>query len=161
MLSGQVFGFESLVTNIYHSKATANTMAEIVLVKKSLILKIFDTFPQIEEAFWKSEIFQCYKMFHRKDEVSYRISQLQKEQLEQLIANFKLKCIGPDILEDPDDDMIFIRGNIEVTTVRDEKSILSTLIKKSSSETDYIVSTETAPPFYFASRFVDNTIKIK
>jgi len=47
MLAGQVFGFESLVTNIYHSKATTNTMAEIVQVKKSLILKIFETFPQV------------------------------------------------------------------------------------------------------------------
>lgn len=46
MLAGQVFGFESLCTNTYHSKATANTMAEIVQVKKSLMTKIFNTFPQ-------------------------------------------------------------------------------------------------------------------
>jgi CRP-like cAMP-binding protein len=48
MLAGQVFGFESLLTNIYHSKATANTMAEIVQVKKTLMMKIFETFPQFE-----------------------------------------------------------------------------------------------------------------
>jgi CRP-like cAMP-binding protein len=48
MLAGQAFGFEGLVTNIYHSKVTAKTMAEIVQVKTSLILKIFDTFPKIE-----------------------------------------------------------------------------------------------------------------
>lgn len=46
MLAGNVFGFESLLTNIYHSKATANTMAEIVQVKKNLMIKIFDAFPK-------------------------------------------------------------------------------------------------------------------
>ena len=45
MLPGECFGFEGLVTNIYHSTAVTNTMAEIVKVKKSLILKLFDTFP--------------------------------------------------------------------------------------------------------------------
>lgn len=45
MLAGQVFGFECLVTNIYHSKTTSNTLAEVVQVKKNLMLKIFDTFP--------------------------------------------------------------------------------------------------------------------
>jgi hypothetical protein len=56
-------------------------MAEIVQVKKSLIIKIFDTFPQIEESFWKKHIFQCYKMFQEKNEISYRIGQLQKDQI--------------------------------------------------------------------------------
>lgn len=100
MLAGQVFGFESLVTNIYHSKATTNTMAEIVQVKKSLILKIFETFPQVEETFWKSHIFVCYKMFYNKNDLSYRISQLQKEQVEQLLAGFKLVRVDTCIMED-------------------------------------------------------------
>lgn len=46
MLAGDTFGFDSIVTNLYHSKATANTMAEIVQVKKSLITRVFDVFPQ-------------------------------------------------------------------------------------------------------------------
>jgi CRP-like cAMP-binding protein len=46
MLAGDTFGFESLATNLYHSKATANTMAEIVQVKKALMIRIFDAFPQ-------------------------------------------------------------------------------------------------------------------
>ena len=53
-------------------------MAEIIQVKKSLILKIFDTFPKVEESFWKRNVFQCYKMFVRKDDISYQISHVQK-----------------------------------------------------------------------------------
>ena len=58
-------------------------------------------------------------MFQKKGEISYRISQLQREQVEELMSNFKLKCINPKIIEDPSEDMIFIRGNIEVTAMRD------------------------------------------
>jgi hypothetical protein len=79
MLAGQVFGFECLVTNIYHSKTTSNTLAEVVQVKKNLMLKIFDTFPLFEEKFWKTHIFQCYKMFVRKDDITFRIGHFQKE----------------------------------------------------------------------------------
>ena len=162
MLAGQVFGFESLLTNIYHSKATANTMAEIVQVKKSLLLKIFVTFPEVEEVFWKNHIFQCYKMFHRTNEISFRISQLQKSQLEIQLTNFKLFCIEPRIIEDPSDDMIFIRGNIEVTTARDEKSIMSSpLFKKMSKESDPLISTESAAPFYFISKLTETTVRVK
>lgn len=115
MLAGQVFGFESLVTNIYHSKATANTMAEILQVKKSYLTKIFDSFPSVEEAFWKSHIFQCYKMFLKKEDISYRISHIHKDTLEHLINSFRLLRIDPRNIDNPEDDMIFIRGNIDVT----------------------------------------------
>lgn len=81
MLAGQLFGFESLVTNIYHSKVTANTMADIVQIKKSLLAKIFDNLPALEESFWKQNMFQAYKMFLRKEDISYRISHIQKDTL--------------------------------------------------------------------------------
>ncbi len=89
MLAGQLFGFESLVTNIYHSKATANTMADIVQVKKSLLAKIFDSLPAVEEAFWKQHLFQAYKMFLRKEDISYRISHIQKDILQALVSPFR------------------------------------------------------------------------
>lgn len=66
MLAGQMFGFESLLSSIYHSKVTSNTMTEIWKVKKALMVKLFESFPLIEEAFWKTHVFQCYKMFLRK-----------------------------------------------------------------------------------------------
>jgi CRP-like cAMP-binding protein len=77
MLAGDTFGFESMVTNLYHSKATANTMAEVVQLKKSLMIRIFEAFPQFETLFWKSHIFQCYKMFVKKDDITYRIGHFQ------------------------------------------------------------------------------------
>ena len=54
-------------------------MAEIIQIKKSLLLKIFYAFPGVEEAFWKNHIFQSYKMFVKKDDISYQISHVHKE----------------------------------------------------------------------------------
>jgi len=53
-------------------------MAEIIQVKKSLILKIFDAFPSVEERFWRNNVFQSYKMFVKKDDLSYQISHVHK-----------------------------------------------------------------------------------
>jgi hypothetical protein len=56
-------------------------MAEIICIKKACIEKIFETFPNIEESFWKKHIFQCYKMFVKKDDITYQIGHLQKDEL--------------------------------------------------------------------------------
>lgn len=163
MLAGQVFGFESLVTNVYHSKATANTMAEILQVKKSLVIKILETFPLFEEAFWKNNIFQCYKMFLKKEDISYRISHIQKEVVENMVASFRLRRIDPATIDDPEEDMIFIRGNAE-TSYKDERSVPqgSNSYKKLSRDKDMGSSfTETCSPFYFVSRLKEGTLRIK
>ena len=47
-LTGDIIGFESLVSNIYRSTATANTMVTTIAIKKSNIQKIMDTFPRFE-----------------------------------------------------------------------------------------------------------------
>ncbi|CAM6001191.1 unnamed protein product [Sphagnum balticum] len=99
MLAGQVFGFEAMVTNTYHSKATANTMAQIIQVKKNCLIKIFETFPNIELEFWKRHIFQCYKMFVKKDDITFKIGHLQKEEVMEMVAGFKLQRIEVSEIE--------------------------------------------------------------
>jgi transcription termination factor Rho len=64
-------------------------------------------------------------MFHGQYDASYRVSQLQQEHLEAAVRNFNLTLIQPGILDDIEDDMIFIRGNIEVENAREEKSAVS------------------------------------
>lgn len=52
-------------------------MAEIVQIKKSLIIRIMDAFPQFEALYWKAHIFHCYKMFVNKEDLTYRIGHFQ------------------------------------------------------------------------------------
>ena len=59
------------------------------------MLKIFDTFPQFEEQFWKSHIFECYKMFVKKDDITFRIGHFQKEEVMEMIGHFKLERLEP------------------------------------------------------------------
>lgn len=53
-------------------------MAQIVQIKKPLIIRIFDAFSQFEVLSWKSHIFHCYKMFVKKDDLTYRIGHFQE-----------------------------------------------------------------------------------
>jgi hypothetical protein len=69
-------------------------------------------------------------MFHGHYDASHRVSQLQKEQLEAAIHNFNLTMVQPGILDDLEDDMIFIRGNIEVENARDKSAVSPTRVKR-------------------------------
>ena len=37
LINGEIIGFESIVSNVYHSSATANTMVTVRYIKKSCI----------------------------------------------------------------------------------------------------------------------------
>ncbi|CAM5999246.1 unnamed protein product [Sphagnum balticum] len=159
MLAGQVFGFEGIVTNIYHSKATANTMAQIIQVKKSCIIKIFETFPNIELEFWKSHIFQCYKMFVKKDDITFKIGHLQKEEVMEMVSGFKLQRIEVGEIEETEKDMIFIRGNVEVVSSLESENKSKVVSKERESK--YDIKSEAATPFHFISKLEDCVVKIK
>jgi len=47
MLVGEVFGFESMLTNVFHTQVTANSMVEVVRVKSYLVTRVFDCFPML------------------------------------------------------------------------------------------------------------------
>ena len=59
--------------------------------------------------------------------------------------------------------MIFIRGNIEVTIIHDDKSIMTPSFKRSPTKEkeDPIVSTDATYPFFMASRLIDCTIRVE
>lgn len=153
MLAGQVFGFECLLTNIYHSKTTSNTMAEIVQVKKALMLKVFEAFPLFEELFWKSHIFECYKMFVKKDDITYRIGHFQKDEVEEMVEHFKLQRIEPIEIQETAKDLIFVRGYVEIT-LKEEGSALDRPSLNSNNS-------EFASPFTFISRLDEVVVKVK
>lgn len=155
MLAGQVFGFESLVTNIYHSKTTSNTMTEIVQIKKNLMLKIFDTFPKFEEHFWKSRIFECYKMFVKKDDITFCIGHFQKDELRDMIEHFRLERIEPIEIENTAKDLIFLRGHAEITQKEEVSAVKS---ERPSINTN---SPEYADPFTFVSRLDESIVRVK
>lgn len=155
MLAGQVFGFECLLTNIYHSKTTSNTMAEIVQVKKALMLKVFEAFPLFEELFWKRHIFECYKMFVKKDDITYRIGHFQKDEVEEMVEHFKLQRIDPIEIQETAKDLIFVRGYVEII-LKEEGSAL-----KSDRPSINSGNSEFASPFTFISRLDEVVVKVK
>lgn len=82
---GEIFGFESIVSQIYHSTTTANTMVTAMCIKKSCIEKIMDVFPKFEEAFWKKHLFQYYKMFLNKNDLTFHLSHLKHKVIDDLL----------------------------------------------------------------------------
>ena len=102
-------------------------------------------------------------MFVKKEDISYRISHIHKDTLEHLISTFKLVRLEPGTLENPEEDMIFIRGNIDIT-YREEKSQNSGSLsyKKMSRDRDaFSTTSENVPPFYFISRLREINLRIK
>jgi hypothetical protein len=53
-------------------------------------------------------------MFLRKDDITYNISHVVKEELMEMIEHFKLERIEPTEMECNTKDMIFVRGFVEV-----------------------------------------------
>lgn len=70
-----------------------------------------DVFPKFEEAFWKKHMFQFYKMFLNKNDLTFHLSHLKRKVIDDLLENFELKEFGPGVYENSQ-DMIFLRGNI-------------------------------------------------
>jgi hypothetical protein len=65
-------------------------------------------------------------------------------------------------VEEYEEDLIFIRGNIEIVTARDERAMASSpLMRKLSKETDPLVCVESASPFYFISKLGVASIRVK
>jgi hypothetical protein len=99
-------------------------------------------------------------MFVKKDDITYRIGHFHEEELKEMIENFCLVKIQPSLIDSFEQDMIFIRGHVEIIP-KDEDQPLS----DKNSEHERISLPEnnpfTASPFAFISKMDEVIIKIK
>jgi hypothetical protein len=53
-------------------------MVTVRYIKKTCIEKIMNTFPKFEEAFWKKHLFEIYKMYLNRNDLSIHLSHIKR-----------------------------------------------------------------------------------
>lgn len=79
--TGQIYGWESLLSSTHRSAVTTNALMSTLSVRKNYIERIMDYFPAFEEAFWKENLFYLLKMYSSNKESSVFMSRLEKSKL--------------------------------------------------------------------------------
>jgi hypothetical protein len=87
-------------------------------------------------------------MFVKKDDITYRIGNFQKEEVEEMVQHFKLERIEPIEINETAKDLIFIRGHVEIIS-KEEGSALN---KSDRPSIAHSANSEFASPFTFVSR---------
>jgi hypothetical protein len=47
-----------------------------------------DAFPEFEEMFWKRHLFQLYKMFLSRNDLTFHLSHLKRKTIDELLEKF-------------------------------------------------------------------------